>query len=1255
MHTDAYSYIVTPSNVYLFDREKGEHGSPAEALGLREGMGITSYTNSSNGSERISVAEYTPPSPLYWDSSKGMYEGEITKVGAQMLKEHFPDAEISKPKPSSLFNPILMTTHTDITDDKDGNEVWVETQVPATLSERFTVGTTLYSQAGGIDAGTIPRYERNQAEEQHSPLRLGGVAEALEIPFFYTGKYRRKKQEGMRWLNWFTGGIDPRVQRLVDQNNQANRAVKEDFDLFAAKLKGLVKKEYTDKGKEAPTELIRAISGSAEGLSINEDIQKQFDAQYQAEVAKANRMLANGTLTPEEAALKKKTAEERRSKKEKDARLVLRQNFDREKNAAIAKFEGGLNNPIVMHVLALRRLVNGMSNKLKELFGHDVELGATIDANMDIYLHRSYKLFTDVDYARKVLGDAKMSVEEAKHFEGVRERAGQVFRKSYIEHRTNQLESSHASREDARREAVQEVANDPTIVNGLIMDYIHSLTGGTKPLSLMGVTGSPESRKGIAKLVTGGLMKRTNPPEAIRELLGEHEDTTGYNTLLRTYMHVGLMASKQAFAQHMFDLGTRSKASRGKDIHGNPLAMDDPENKWIWTQSEWNAMSPEEKAEKQEELGEIDIIKVGGENADQFDPFRPRDKSGNIINHYAPKEMANGVAAMIKNSSAPILESEADEAAKALMSVASRLTGLSLGAKTLGSIGFYVRNVVSNLIFFGPSQGFVRFGKMGTQFKTEMKRFLNNKSEKEISAFYRTLTALGVGGNEMRARLIEDLIEKTPTEVELLGEMNKTLEEFKKAGGDKMKVTEIVADSRVGKIYNKLKELSATVDVFYKIAYFLHEVETLQQARDASKKAGIDDDYTRMSDFQLMDAAAEKVKRTAQSYDQAPPFVAGAQKTWYGTFFAPFLRFKTEVPRIILNTLKLGWAEVKDSNPVIKARGAKRLGGMSSVVVGMSALIPLALRGMSGIGEEEDEALRDSMPEYLRTHTFFYFGKGKKLQSVDMTYLNPYAMMVDPFTRAFEQIARGNPAKAGAQFAESLLANNFLDEQILAGAVMDLKSNRNPKNDRPIWEENDTSWDALYKSAKFLVDSAYMPRTPQSVWKEGFVKLQEGGVDGINILTTPAGALINEFRPVRFHEVNLEQQLSSFLTARRSEYNRVISRKNKMLTDKPMDVDEIRELAIDEVEHRRRINQHISKAMRGFESLGLSNAQLFSQAKDRGYGQRRMSLLFGGLMDRPSLRKPFIERMAGKGDIHIQRLRDFQKELDTYPAYISLD
>lgn len=525
----------------------------------------------------------------------------------------------------------------------------------------------------------------------------------------------------------------------------------------------------------------------------------------------------------------------------------------------------------------------------------------------------------------------------------------------------------------------------------------------------------------------------------------------------------------------------------------------------------------------------------------------------------------------------------------------------------------------------------------------------------EVSAFHRTMNILGVGGNEMKKRLVEELIEKTPSEAELLGRLNKTMDDFTEAGGDKKSPSEIIADSKLGKIYDRLKELSATVDVFYKIAYFMHELETLQRARDTSKKNGVEDKYTKMSDFQLMDAAAEKVKRTAQSYDQAPPFVAGAQRTWFGTFFAPFLRFKTEVPRIILNTMKLSVDEIKDSNPVIRSRGVKRLTGLSTVVAGLSAVLPLILRGISGIGEEEDEALRDSMPEYLRTHTFFYTGKGDKLKSWDITYLNPYAMMVDPFLRSFEQMFRGNPAKAGSQFAQAMFADNFLDDQILAGAVMHLKNNRDPKTDRPIWEENDTAWDAAYKSAWFLIDSSYNPRTPKNVYIKGFKKLQEEGIDDLNILTTPVGALLSEFKPVRQHDVDLEAQFNRFLSTRRAEYNRVISRKNKMLSDKPMDAAEIRELAADEINHRRRINQHISKSIRGFHSLGLSNAQLFSQAKERGFGQRRMALLFAGLMDRPALRLPFVERMASKGDLHIQRLREFQKELDTYSPYISLD
>ena len=1249
-------YILTPGNKYLFDREHGQHGWTAKALGVTEWMGITTNTYPEDGSIFLVVAEYTPPSPLYWDNAKG----DLTKLGSELVKKHFPSIKVDKynsPKSSSKFNPVAETEHYEFAHE-DSDDL-IEIMTPVTLTDRFSIkpnqstpwvtSTARFSQAGGLEGGVIPRYNPSQAE-LYSPIKYGSISAMMQIPFFDTGKYHKKKTGGMKWLNSFTGGIDPRVQRLVDQNKQINRAVSTDITDFQRNLKHIIKKQYTDKGLAVPTEAIKAISGDVNGVGANEGIMEMINDQYNKEISQAKQQEAAGTITTEEREKEDAAAAQRKKEKETKELDIARKQFDKKKTLAIEEL-GGVDNEIVNHILSLRGLVNELSLEVKKLFGYDLELGATIDANMDIYLHRAYRLFTDVDYAKRLLGGADMSPDEAEYFEGVRERAGQVFAKNYAEHRANQTVSEYASWEDAKQSAEAEIKNDPTIVNGLIMDYIQSLTGGARAgspaLTLMGVEGSPESRKGISKLVTGGLMKRSNPPKEIRELLGEYEDTTGYNTLLRTYMHVGLMASKQSFVQHMFDLGTRSEASRGEGLP----AMSDTENKWIYTQSEMNALTAEEKAE----IGELSEIIVGGDKADQFDPFRRvRDDEGNVIKHYAPKEMVEGIQALLNRRPAPVLD-EADAVAKALITVASKATGLSLAAKTLGSAGFYVRNVVSNIIFFGPSQGFWRFGKMSKSFSVEMRRKFLRMSPQEVSAFHRTMNAIGVGGNEMKKRLIEELIEKTPSEAELLGRLNKTMDEFTEAGGDKKSPSEIVADSKLGKIYDNLKELSATVDVFYKITYFMHELETLQRARDTSKKNGVEDKYTKMSDFQLMDAAGEKVKRTAQSYDQAPPFVAGAQRTWFGTFFAPFLRFKMEVPRIILNTVRLSVSEIKDANPVIKSRGIKRLTGLSTVVAGLSAILPLVLRGISGIGEEEDEALRDSMPEYLRTHTFFYTGKGDKLKSWDITYLNPYAMMVDPFLRSFEQMFRGNPAKAGSQFAKAMFADNFLDDQILAGAVMHLKNNRDPKTDRPIWEENDTAWDAAYKSAWFLIDSSYNPRTPKNVYIKGFKKLQEEGIDDLNILTTPVGALLSEFKPVRQHDVDLEAQFNRFLSTRRAEYNRVISRKNKMLSDKSMDASDIRELAADEIKHRRRINQHISKSIRGFHSLGLSNAQLFSQAKERGFGQRRMALLFAGLMDRPALRLPFVERMATKGDIHIKRLREFQKELDTYAPYISLD
>ena len=136
---------------------------------------------------------------------------------------------------------------------------------------------------------------------------------------------------------------------------------------------------------------------------------------------------------------------------------------------------------------------------------------------------------------------------------------------------------------------------------------------------------------------------------------------------------------------------------------------------------------------------------------------------------------------------------------------------------------------------------------------------------------------------------------------------------------------------------------------------------------------------------------------TSQAYSQAPPAVAAFTKTPLGLVLAPFIRFKMEVPRIVINTFKLAKEEIRSGNPVLISRGRWRRNSMIGMLAGASSALPMIMAALSGIGDEEDESLRASGPVYLRGHTFFYQGKGKDLKSWDLTYLNPFSLIVDPF------------------------------------------------------------------------------------------------------------------------------------------------------------------------------------------------------------------------------------------------------------------
>lgn len=393
---------------------------------------------------------------------------------------------------------------------------------------------------------------------------------------------------------------------------------------------------------------------------------------------------------------------------------------------------------------------------------------------------------------------------------------------------------------------------------------------------------------------------------------------------------------------------------------------------------------------------------------------------------------------------------------------------------------------------------------------------------------------------------------------------------------------------------------------------------------------------------------------TSQTYSQAPPIITGLQGHTFGVMFAPFLRFKGEVIRTYFNTWNLALTESKDSNPVIRKRGRRRLAGIGFVTGVSSVILPITTRLLQGIFYDDDEALRDTLPPYMQNQSLVYYTNPvtKERRNFSLTFINPYSMLTDPSLRAMEHLVHGNTSKTVESLVKGTLGE-FFDQQIFARAFLNSTTNFDPKKQEPIYEENDLLHDKFTKSIKYVLNEAYTPPTLTKLLEDRAIFK-----DGFDITKAPEviSNIIGQFKPATTYPIEFDVRLSEFVAKRKGEFDRINSNKYKMLTDRVMTKADIISLAKKEIEGRRRVNAHLIQLYRSFERQGLPREEIYNISLRRGMSKRRVQLLLAkGLMDRPSLPMPLIESMARKGETHIQRLRDFQAELNKYPRFLSVD
>ena len=1016
------------------------------------------------------------------------------------------------------------------------------------------------------------------------------IVDLLEVPEVEFDRFGKPKNGLLDFANRiFAGEIPEAFRRIIENRNFFKTAVAGDVAKFKKAMDKLVIATY-GSFENAPMDLIATAQGSAFQSLVSEENLEQIEDAYEASLDDIDARLESKEIDTVTARDERKMILALKTEKVDQAYAEGLKKAEEGRDAALRKV--ALDSPeMAAFIIDIRqRYIIPMQQKLiASGLGRDIEL--KIASTGEVYLTRAYRMFTDSTYLDNIEAD--------ENWPDKRDAALQFFRKQFV--RDNARDTREELRSEGTLITYQEAkqmakrnldrkneANPSRSYEQEALDTFLESYGPNAAKS----SGSSDS--GI-RMAMDNLKNRKDLPKAIRDLLGEYDAKTGTDLILRTYSTVANIAAQKTFLERL-----KLTAEKAGLMVTSETRMASAENQKKY--ANWVPVRPDNFAGKVDPLSDM----------------------------YIHPEFKGALDMTLNNSYVQEYADTSERVINGVFTLASKLSGKSMAFKTLGSVGFYFRNAIGNFIF-GTAQGFFRYDKMFVGMtKASVDAILGTNGG--VDPTVTELIGLGVMGDEIRSGVLRDLLNGKQTPAGIQKELENLMDK-----------SQINKPAKVlAAIEKKAQDLSAALDAAYKVVYFQHELAYIERSVAEGGESSL---YGKMSPTQRKREAARKVLMTAQSYSQAPPIVTDFTKSPLGLMFAPFLRFKAEMFRIPFNTYKLGLEEIRSGDPVMRQRGMFRMLSMTGVLGILSSALPMIMASVSGIGDEEneDEAIRESLQEYLRGHTFYYFYLGGKLKSFDATYLNPFAGTVDPILRSLEKIQQGKYSEAGAAFALGYIKDQFLDTQILANAAINAANNTDQSTGKPIWNRGvDEPIDVATKLFNYVAAEAYAPRIGKD-----FVKgLETQSLSGM------LGALGSGAAPARIYDVDLQRGFERFLLDHNKRFADVKSELGKLRSGQPMSDETIRETIDDNIEARRRMNYELMRVARGFSSLGLGADNVISTMHDRGIGKQRTKLLSYGFMDRPPINliaeSLLQERSKEFGPARLQKIVEYYQTKNRY-------
>lgn len=348
-----------------------------------------------------------------------------------------------------------------------------------------------------------------------------------------------------------------------------------------------------------------------------------------------------------------------------------------------------------------------------------------------------------------------------------------------------------------------------------------------------------------------------------------------------------------------------------------------------------------------------------------------------------------------------------------------RLNGMVKYGKTILSPTTAMRNWQSAM-FFSLANGHFDMSQMKKSWSAFREQVTQNATGDDL-AYLRKLKQLGV-------------VYDTPYAGEMMALM------------DDARMDELLS-SKSGTGLKWLRKANQFAQGFYSFGDDFWKIIGYENEKASLIAAGI-------PEAQAETMAAERIRNTYPTYS-----MIGKAVQWLRRFplAGTFVSFPSEIIRTTVNMMKLTAADLKSDNPGIRAIGRKRAAGMAMVSAGFYALSAMTAAAL-GVGDDEEEALRDLAAPWSKNSTFLYAGRDAdgKLRYFDMSFLDPYGYWKRPLTA----MMRDQPWEQAAVSGISDMLSPFFGADITAGAIFEVMANKKPTGGQ-VYNENAGSVDQL--------------------------------------------------------------------------------------------------------------------------------------------------------------------------------------------------